>query len=219
MPNWCSTNMAIKGHKPELQKFTDILNSLPKRTPPAKNGFGPLWLGTLVDALGGNWEEIDCRGHVDPDPLAPASWTLDRPDENRPFVIDEDGVLRLTVAMAWSLSEQFLKFLEEKMPGLAFFYKSTDEFGNFHLRHDPFNLIDKVVYELETYDETYEYTADQRDKFLKDLAGACGLDIPEGITDRELDCGEFADKFSAWRESIPEDEYEREVGYIIWKNV
>ena len=206
--------MAVKGNRDELQKFADIVNSLPTRKQAAENGFGPYWLGNLVDALGGNWEEVPCRGDIDPNPDAPACLIKTQPEPKR-LSIDNDGALRFTITMAWSLESDLLIFIQEKYPSFEFYYKTTDEFGNFHYRRDPFNLIDNVVYEIES-NEWYEYSLEQRNDFIKDLEKITGLKVPEDANDYQIANGEFLSQFLEWRENLPEDDPRQETYFIIW---
>ena len=65
MPNWNYTEYRCCGNKGELvdlKEKLDHLNSLPE--PLVENGFGKLWCGCLVSLLGGDWNEIFCRGEI-----------------------------------------------------------------------------------------------------------------------------------------------------------
>lgn len=65
MPNWCYTSYKIDG---DSKSLTDLYNKIvylkQLDSPLVKNGFGNLWCGCLVELLGGNWEEVDCRGEI-----------------------------------------------------------------------------------------------------------------------------------------------------------
>lgn len=67
MPNWCSVDVKIVGKKKSVKEFYDLLNSILNGNikPPAGNGFGPGWLGTIVSALGKDYNDIKCRGAFD----------------------------------------------------------------------------------------------------------------------------------------------------------
>ena len=59
MPNWCFTVYKCVGSPKEVRKLYDVIDSNCKRKEPrVKNGFGPLWLGCIIDELGGDWEQI-----------------------------------------------------------------------------------------------------------------------------------------------------------------
>lgn len=209
MPNWSSSNFAVRGKADELKAFADIVNSLPFRKQAAENGFGPWWLGNLVDALGGDWKKIHCRGVFEPDPGAPACWSCAAPDPGASVAIGDDGLLRFSIVMAWRLDEGLLDFIKEKYPSFEFFYKSTDEFGNFHIRIDPENLVDAVAYELYVADNyeffgdhnTKDYRREERGAFLRDLERLTGREFPDTLSDREVE-----DRFVDWQNDGGDDE-------------
>ena len=63
MPNWCCTNYVFEGNKDEVDDLLQKMQSLSERKKTlVENGFGKEWLGNVVAAFGGNWEEIECRG-------------------------------------------------------------------------------------------------------------------------------------------------------------
>ena len=78
-----------------------------RKKPSVKNGFGTTWLGCLVDALGGDWNEVWCRG-----------------DWNTPQF---DGkVLRFSTMTAWSPCNETFDLVCEKFPSLRYFYQSEE---------------------------------------------------------------------------------------------
>ena len=54
MPNWCNTHYTLRGPKSDLEAIEKELNEMDNNDPRTPNGFGRLWLGELVDRLGGN---------------------------------------------------------------------------------------------------------------------------------------------------------------------
>lgn len=63
MPNWCSTSYVLSSSKENIDKLHGVMSELQSMDKPfSENGFGPNWLGCLVDRLGGNHEEVWCRG-------------------------------------------------------------------------------------------------------------------------------------------------------------
>ena len=65
MPNWCDTCYKCVGDLKEVRSLHKVLKYMNKRkTSILKNGFGKMWLGNLVHKLGGNWEELRCRGEI-----------------------------------------------------------------------------------------------------------------------------------------------------------
>jgi len=222
MPNWCVANLAIRGDKKELKKFVDMANRLPETESRVPNGFGRWWLGNLVIDLDGDWENIPCRGNLLPNPWAIATWTCPEPEEGEKVEWDGGEILRLSVCMAWDVNPEFFEFLKTKFLSFEFFYKKTDEFGSFHLRHDPGNLIDGTAYEIyvganyEIFggDNRNEYTAEQRNLFVADLSRILNEDVPEDISDEDIQ-----NRIETWNaKQMEKDESFDAVEVTIWEN-
>ena len=109
MPNWCSTAYAIEGDAKEVKSLYDLMNELQKQKEPSvPNGFGTAWLGCLVDALEGNWENVFCRG----------SW----------YNLEFDGrVLTFNTETAWSPCNEMFDMVCEKYTTLNYFYRFEDK--------------------------------------------------------------------------------------------
>lgn len=155
MPNWCATNYAVTGEKNELQQFADLVNSLPSREDVHPNDFGIFWLGNLAALLGTNWNNPDFRGVINPDPEAEAYLFGPSVDEKNPeqlqVVPTPDGksfMIRFSTQTAWDRPYSLEDLLVEKYPSMEIFYKSTDEFGNFHVIHDPMKLLGQKKYHV-----------------------------------------------------------------------
>ena len=110
MPNWAYTTYKIKGSESEvaalhktIQNLADMDESL------LPNGFGKLWLGNLVHALGGDWNDIYCRGQI-----------LDYSLEN--------GILKINTETAWGEMSETRHFIESKFPSLEIYFQ-TEECG------------------------------------------------------------------------------------------
>jgi hypothetical protein len=102
MPNWCSTAYAIEGDAKEVKKLYGLMMGLQKRKEPSvKNGFGTTWVGCLVDALGGDYNEICCRG----------DWnSLER----------VGNVLKLETETAWGPCNETFELVCQKFPTLSY---------------------------------------------------------------------------------------------------
>ena len=113
MPNWCSTDYRCYGNKGELVELKeklDYLSSLEK--PLVENGFGKLWCGCLVSLLGGDWNEVYCRGEID-------SYEF------------SGTTLCISVTSAWSELGEWRKFIKSKFPNIHIVY-SAEEPGNIY---------------------------------------------------------------------------------------
>lgn len=63
MPNWCSTDYYVLGSRKEIMDLSKRMERLENRQKSLiNNGFGNTWLGNLVNNLGGDWENVYCRG-------------------------------------------------------------------------------------------------------------------------------------------------------------
>ena len=65
MPNLAYTTYKIQGSEDEVAALYKTIKDLAERDESLlPNGFGKLWLGNLVEELGGRWQELSCRGHI-----------------------------------------------------------------------------------------------------------------------------------------------------------
>lgn len=108
MPNWCSTAYAIEGDAEEVKSLYETMKELQERKEPSvENGFGTTWLGCLVDALGGNWKEVYCRGDWDK--------------------LQFDGeVLKFNTLTAWVPCDATFDFVCHKFPTLRCYYQAEE---------------------------------------------------------------------------------------------
>ena len=111
MPNWCNTHYTLRGPKSDLEAIEKELNEMENNDPRTPNGFGRLWLGELVDRLGGNSKECYCRGEV-------CYWEY-----------NEHGDLTIMQETAWCEAEGVRHTIEQKFPDVRVFYLA-EEWGN-----------------------------------------------------------------------------------------
>ena len=109
MPNWCFASYVIEGEKKEIDKLELMMRKLDSMEKPAvENGFGTKWLGCLVHEMGGNWEEVRCRG----------SWSeLERVD---------DCAIRFNTETAWAPCNETLDLICKRFPSLRYYYSSEE---------------------------------------------------------------------------------------------
>lgn len=161
MPNWCDTHYRILGDKnqiDELYKAIEHLKSLPE--PFVKNGFGKLWLGCLVNYLGGDWQKVNCRGEI------------------TDYMRDEES-LDIYTMTAWAECNEVRAFLEDKFPDISIYYLAeepgmceyytNDEDGSiFHAKY--------MLYIEDILDGDYYWTLQEVAKAINDL-GIGGLHV------------------------------------------
>jgi len=104
MPNWCDTTYKCVGKKEEIQSLHATLRTLQSnKKSRVENGFGRMWLGNVIDALGGNWENFQCRGEI------------------TDFYMDGE-ILVIYQCTAWCEQEGFRHFLLAKFPSIKVYY-------------------------------------------------------------------------------------------------
>lgn len=104
MANVCTVIYQCEAQKEQLNELNTVLEILQKATEPlVANGRGKLWLGCIVNYLGGIWEDVDCRGEV--------------------VSYDFDGKsLSIVQETDWCEQGGFRRFLEQCFPGLKIYY-------------------------------------------------------------------------------------------------
>ena len=104
MPNWAYTSYRIVGKTEEVNDLYAKIKQLDNMQEPlVENGFGLLWLGCLVTILGGNWNDIYCRGKI-------IDFSLD------------DGILSIETETAWSEMDEVRRYIEKVYPALKIYY-------------------------------------------------------------------------------------------------
>ena len=149
MPNWCSTTYIVTGKTKDLNTlYRAIRECEESKAPRVKNGFGKLWLGCIIECLGGDWEKYRCRGeiinyHLEGDELVIDQWT------------------------AWCEQEGFRRFIRERFPGIKVYYQdeepglenyTTNSFKHFPERYFLDTSEDSMYF--ENLEEAAEYVED-----------------------------------------------------------
>ena len=149
MPNWCFTTYKLCGFKESVEPFYEMLKELEDMDKPyVDNGFGNLWLGCIVNSLGGDWNDISCRGEV------------------TDYHINDEGTeLTMHCEIAWAEKPEFRHFLEDKLhveiyhyseePLMALYWTNDKDEEHFKFRY----FLDSEIIDPE-YFETIEQVAD-----------------------------------------------------------
>ena len=134
MPNWASTTYVMKAEPVQAKDLYDKIESLNQmKEPLVENGFGKLWMGCLVNLLGGDWNKVYCRGEI-------TSCDL------------EDGHVCISCETAWGEMPEFRHFLEQQYPGSKVYY-CVEECGNcVYATNDTEGKYFKDRYCLDFYD-------------------------------------------------------------------
>lgn len=151
MPNWCSASYAIEGDAKDVKNLYELMKGLQERKEPSvKNDFGTAWLGCLVDALGTDWHEVDCRGY----------WS------GLELVGD---TLRFETETAWGPCDETFRLVCRKFPSLRYYYQSEEPGMASYLTNDreAKYFKDKYILDMCTPDGKWHkgYFSDQKGLF------------------------------------------------------
>ena len=190
MPNWCDTTYKCTGNKKSLKKLYETLNKLKMdKTPRVGNDFGSLWLGCVVDKLGGDWEKVACRGEV-------IDFSLNKTKD----------VLTIYQSTAWSEQWEFREFLEFTLPGIKIYYTEEEPGCDVYYTNDKLGIFfpDRYILDCDDgyNDVSYEYY-DSLEKVIGDIEEFMG----EKYTGERTDSGveKYLDEWNSRPEN--EDEY------------
>lgn len=154
MPNWCDTSYKCVGDPKEVRKLNSVLKYMEKRkTSILSNGFGKMWLGNLVYKLGGNWEELRCRGEI-------TDFSLD------------GNVLTINQQTAWCEQEGVRLIIEQAFPSIKVYYLEQESGCEVFCTNDASGEYFPERYFLDSY-EDWEYfeTLDEAAKFVSNIIG------------------------------------------------
>ena len=155
MPNWASASYVFKGADDKQAKdLYEKIDSLSKMTEPlVPNGFGKLWMGCLVNLLGGDWDKVYCRGEI-----------ID-------YNLNGD-IVSISCETAWGEMPEFRHFLERQYPGSKIYYQ-VEECGNcVYATNDAEGEYFKDRYCLDSYDGLeYFETIEEAAEFIGERIG------------------------------------------------
>ena len=207
MPNWACNHIVASGDQEQLRALAQTLNTMPNYS----NGFGRYWMGNLAAALLGvdadgldRYKGMHLRGTLDPDFYAQACLCGPYVDQKREFEVDEDGRMRFSTTSAWDRSEDLENLILEKFPGITLAWSCTDEFGNFHVTHNPERIPDLDVIAFNGC----QYSRNDLMELKRDLKEECpGLGFNEDAGMDYFLSGEFISLYGEWsRDFISEEE-------------
>ncbi len=155
MPNWTSTSYVFKGADDKQAKdLYEKIDSLAKMEDPlVENGFGKLWMGCLVNLLGGDWDKVYCRGEI-------IDYNL------------TDDLVSISCETAWDEMPEFRHFIEQQYPGSKIYYQ-VEECGNcIYATNDADGEFFKDRYCLDSYDGLeYFETIEEAAQYIGEIVG------------------------------------------------
>lgn len=156
MPNWCSTDYYVLGSRKEIMDLSKRMERLENRKKSLiNNGFGNTWLGNLVNNLGGDWENVYCRGE----------WMCREWNK-------EKNTLTFTTETAWQEMKEWRKFIESCYKTIKILYVTEEPGMGIYKTNDLDEIFFKAKFVLD-YGEDVEYfeTLDQAIVFIEELTG------------------------------------------------
>lgn len=160
MANWADTSYVIvdKG----ARELYNIMRDLEQRSEPLHpNGWGNTWLGNLVIALGGDWEQVHCRGE-----WSEMEWN------------EEAEELRFRTESAWSHPHEVMELVKEKYPDISIFFISEESGMEIYVTNDIGGQYFAYRYFLAPYDgEWLYYEEGEEEKFLADISNCIGKEV------------------------------------------
>ena len=151
MPNWCSTDYYVLGSRKEIMDLSKRMERLENRKKSLiNNGFGNTWLGNLVNNLGGDWENVYCRGE----------WMCREWNK-------EKNTLTFTTETAWQEMKEWRKFIESCYKTIKILYVTEEPGMGIYKTNDLDEIFFKAKFVLD-YGEDVEYfeTLDQAIVFM-----------------------------------------------------
>lgn len=117
MANICTTWYAARSEDPAaLKEMKAFLEGIKDRPSPEPSVTDWGWLGKLADALGIDWERIDCKGRLDVEDVR----------------LRPDGVLNFETETAWSPCFELMWKFKERFPDVSVrFYSEEPGCGYF----------------------------------------------------------------------------------------
>lgn len=187
MPNWAYTKYVATGNPEEVEKLYKVMNELESMEDPGlvDNGFGSSWMGNLVTKLGGDVENIHCRG----------SWS------DLQF---SNGKLQFETSSAWREMEEVRRFIEEKFPGTKLYYQSEESGNSVYLTNDETGQFFPARFYLMLEDGHEEYydTLESLIRDVEEITGFEDLDSFESCEDAIISYAEDNEVYYCMEEFI-----------------
>lgn len=159
MANICFTKYVVKGEMTELKDLYAKMIALENGTAPVVNQeVERTWMGNLVNLLGGDWNNFECRG-----------------DFYDVSLNEEKGELRYSVDSSWQELADVREFIGECYPSLTIYfraeeggcgiYETNDIGGKYFERHKlSYNNID--FERIENYFFTFQEVLDEASRLF-----------------------------------------------------
>lgn len=156
MSNTCFTTYKVTGSKESVTKLHSTIKELDEKEKPLADNdwYNPnLWLGCLVKVLGGEPDNVNCRGYI-------TSYKLDQ------------DVLTITTETAWVEMAETRHFLESCFPSMKIYF-IEEEYGEEIFRtNDAEGQFFKDRYYLDSSDgSSYFETLSEAAEYVSEIVG------------------------------------------------
>ena len=165
MPNWCDTTYKCVGDPKEVRLLHKAIKANDKRkTSRVPNGFGRLWLGNIIDQLGGDWEKYRCRGEI------------------TDYYLEPDGtMLTIYQCTAWCEQEGFRQLIEEKFPSIKVYYREEEPGCEVYYTNDDTGDYFPERYFLDSYDAVDEPYFETIEEAAECVSGIVGKKVEANV--------------------------------------
>lgn len=139
MPNWCDTTYKAVGTKEQVKRFYDLAMRSWKDTGTKKHPKDGGWLGSFVEYLGGDINNVYARG-----------WIQDEPEL---YESNDEDYARCTIYCntAWGELSEWRAFIEREIDGLFIIYTAVEPGCGVFLTNDD-AVADKYNVDSPSYD-------------------------------------------------------------------
>ena len=167
MANLCMVSYRCEGKKEQLDELNGVLKQLKgNRIAVVENDWGNLWLGCIIERLGGDWHDYRCRGAV------------------TDFGFEKDGTLFIEQATAWCEQEGFRGFLEQRFPEVVVFYRQLESSLGYFSTNDAEGRCFSERFALESHEGIHYFvTLEEAAEYVSDWLGARVVPDVEAICD------------------------------------
>ena len=160
MANYFFTDYVVEGNKQDIDSFYEMMLKLKNAKRDLEPGhFGPTWLGFVLEELGENPEDYNCKGE----------WV----DLTR-----EGDIIRFRAETAWQPCHDIRWLIEDKYPSLTFYFIGEEPGCGVFLKNDTEGKYFPENYYLSLYspdgkiDEYKRFvTKDDAYKFISEVTG------------------------------------------------
>lgn len=178
MPNWTTTTYRVAGDSKGNDQLYRVLKEMESReSPKIDNGYGPMWLGELVNELGGDWETICCQGVIED------------------FEKESDSTLRINMSCAWCEQSETRHFLDATLT-LKTYYVNEEPGTEIYETNDTTGKYFPDRYLLDNELEPLYYQTLQ--EAAESVSGIVGHPVDASVEAIEKALNDYSEETGTW---------------------